>query len=260
MATSRQLDAQLHQIAWSIASQEPAQSGIHPVDPWEDYDGTVAERRVRCLELVKAYTQMIKVLQKRIDWTVNEALATGASYGDVAAACGVSRQAARQRWLRHRDREESPSAPHAGSPRGGDSQGVHVGKRPDWVRVRLTGGPLHGDWDSVRPGRLYRFKVSRPLPGTEGCERIACYVPSEKDPAVYIFARLEYNPDPGVAGGVAYPMPRVYELAHELGVESKAVMTKLQAMGEFVRSASSTVERPLARKVREHFRDHPRPA
>ena len=38
------------------------------------------------------------------------------------------------------------------------------------------------------------------------------------------------------------PKVRVYELAKELGVESKVVMTKLQEMGEFVRSASSTVD------------------
>ena len=31
---------------------------------------------------------------------------------------------------------------------------------------------------------------------------------------------------------------RVYELAKEFGVESKVVMTKLEEMGEFVRSAS----------------------
>ena len=34
---------------------------------------------------------------------------------------------------------------------------------------------------------------------------------------------------------------RVYELAKEFGVESKAVMAKLQELGEFVRSASSTI-------------------
>ena len=33
---------------------------------------------------------------------------------------------------------------------------------------------------------------------------------------------------------------RVYELAKELGVESKTVMAKLNELGEFVRSASST--------------------
>jgi translation initiation factor IF-2 len=44
---------------------------------------------------------------------------------------------------------------------------------------------------------------------------------------------------------------RVYELAKELGVESKVVMAKLQELGEFVRSASSTVEPPVVRKLRE---------
>ena len=42
---------------------------------------------------------------------------------------------------------------------------------------------------------------------------------------------------------------RVYELARELGVESKEVLAKLQEMGEFVRSASSTIEPPVARRL-----------
>ena len=42
---------------------------------------------------------------------------------------------------------------------------------------------------------------------------------------------------------------RVYELARELGVESKVVLAKLQEMGEFVRSASSTIEPPVARRL-----------
>ena len=46
---------------------------------------------------------------------------------------------------------------------------------------------------------------------------------------------------------------RVYELAKELGVESKAVVAKLQEMGEFVRSASSTIEAPVVRRLREAF-------
>ena len=44
---------------------------------------------------------------------------------------------------------------------------------------------------------------------------------------------------------------RVYELAKEFGVESKAVMAKLEEMGEFVRSASSTIEAPVVRKLKE---------
>jgi translation initiation factor IF-2 len=42
---------------------------------------------------------------------------------------------------------------------------------------------------------------------------------------------------------------RVHELAKQLGMESKEVLAKLQEMGEFVRSASSTVEAPVVRKL-----------
>ncbi|MGW6131221.1 translation initiation factor IF-2 N-terminal domain-containing protein, partial [Cellulomonas sp. NPDC055163] len=46
---------------------------------------------------------------------------------------------------------------------------------------------------------------------------------------------------------------RVYELAKELGVESKTIMTKLGDLGEFVRSASSTIEPPVVRKLRDLY-------
>lgn len=46
---------------------------------------------------------------------------------------------------------------------------------------------------------------------------------------------------------------RVYELAKEFGVDSKAVLRKLKDMGEFVKSASSTVEAPVVRKLRAAF-------
>lgn len=44
---------------------------------------------------------------------------------------------------------------------------------------------------------------------------------------------------------------RVYELAKELGFESKELLQTLNDMGEFVRSASSTIEAPVVRKLRE---------
>ena len=46
---------------------------------------------------------------------------------------------------------------------------------------------------------------------------------------------------------------RVHELAKELGVSSKEVLTRLNDQGEFVKSASSTVEAPVARRLRESF-------
>ncbi|WP_231975936.1 translation initiation factor IF-2 N-terminal domain-containing protein, partial [Mycobacterium sp. E2462] len=46
---------------------------------------------------------------------------------------------------------------------------------------------------------------------------------------------------------------RVHELAKELGVTSKEVLARLNEQGEFVKSASSTVEAPVARRLRESF-------
>ena len=46
---------------------------------------------------------------------------------------------------------------------------------------------------------------------------------------------------------------RVSALAKELGVTSKEVLAKLQEMGEYVKSASSTVEAPVERQLREAF-------
>lgn len=45
---------------------------------------------------------------------------------------------------------------------------------------------------------------------------------------------------------------RVWELAKELGLESKELLTRLNDMGEFVRSASSTIEPPVVRRLREN--------
>ncbi|MEF2736349.1 MAG: translation initiation factor IF-2 [Bifidobacterium choerinum] len=49
------------------------------------------------------------------------------------------------------------------------------------------------------------------------------------------------------------PKARVYELAKELGVDSKTVLEKLKDMGEFVKSASSTVEAPVVRRLKAAF-------
>ncbi|WP_104161836.1 translation initiation factor IF-2 [Arthrobacter sp. ZGTC212] len=46
---------------------------------------------------------------------------------------------------------------------------------------------------------------------------------------------------------------RVHELAKELGITSKDAVAKLQELGEFVRSASSTIEAPVVKKLRGAF-------
>jgi len=46
---------------------------------------------------------------------------------------------------------------------------------------------------------------------------------------------------------------RVYELAKALGVESKDIIAKLEEVGEYVKSASSTVEAPVIRRLHDKF-------
>ena len=50
--------------------------------------------------------------------------------------------------------------------------------------------------------------------------------------------------------------PRVYEIAKDLGVDSKTVLEKLKDMGEFVKSASSTLEPPVVRRLKGAFADN----
>lgn len=50
---------------------------------------------------------------------------------------------------------------------------------------------------------------------------------------------------------------RVYELAKELGVDSKYLLMKLKEQGEFVRSASSPIEPPVVKKLRQSLSSDP---
>jgi Translation initiation factor IF-2, N-terminal region len=290
MANPRHLGLQLHQIAWSAVTYERIGPGIEPADPWERFEGNLLERRVGSLKLLRVYSQMITVLQRRVDLTIKEALATGSNYGEIAEACGVSRQAIRQRWLRREDRSQRTSARLASPPPESGQPGglTNAGQPAQPVTVRLAGGPRDGDWDRVLPGHVSRFAVQGPSADPIGsASLIARYVPSEDDSGVYVFAGFESHDQPGltdqpyaeqaVAGSTAavYPArrvptsaaststgpdrggraakPLVREIAAEFGVESKVVMAKLQEMGEFVRSASSAVERPVARRLREEL-------
>lgn len=288
MANSRQLGPQLHQIAWSAASHEP--NSAEPADPWQDFKRSLQERRAGSLKLLRVYSRMIKILQRRVDLTIKEALVTGSNYGEIAEACGVSRQAVRQRWLR-RDEPSQWANVRLASPRpesdltaGWTSDGQPVPS----VFVRLAGGPRDGDWDRVIPGHVTRSRIRDPSrEPTDAASPIAWYVPSEDDAGVYVFAGLELHDPPGPADQAdaeeevaapptpAFPVPqtptsaaskstgpdrggraakpRVHELAAEFGVDSKVVMAKLQEMGEFIRSASSTVSPPAVRRLREEF-------
>jgi translation initiation factor IF-2 len=50
---------------------------------------------------------------------------------------------------------------------------------------------------------------------------------------------------------------RVHELAKELGITSKKLLEILKESGEFVKSASSTIEAPVVRKAHQYIESHP---
>ena len=62
-----------------------------------------------------------------------------------------------------------------------------------------------------------------------------------------------YLPVNGPRAGLPGAKMRVYELAKEFGVPSKVVMARLQAMGEFIRSAAIVVPPDLVRQLRAEF-------
>jgi hypothetical protein len=252
MTAIPQLASQLHEIAWS-AVQGPA------ADPWADAGGTREERRAGSLQLLAVYSQLIKVLQRRIDLTIKDALDAGSDYGEIATACGVSRQAVRQRWLR-RTAGSRWFEVRRPAPRPGDSGQPRAHEAAQTVLVRLAGGPYDGARDMPSPGEILKYEVdSPPLESSGPVPLLAWYLPSQDDTNVYVFAGVErdaWRMHTGrllPPGGALAKKPRVYQLAAEFGVESKVIMTKLQEMGEFTRSASSTVEHLAAYKLREQF-------
>ena len=50
-------------------------------------------------------------------------------------------------------------------------------------------------------------------------------------------------------------LPRVYDIASELGIDTKDALAKLKELGEYVKGGSSTITPPVAKKLREAFPD-----
>jgi hypothetical protein len=258
MLNSRNLGFHMHRIAWSVVIEELPRRWIKPVDPWkdpedpgDDLEGSSKERRLGCLQVLYVYTRMLKILQRRIDWTVNEALATGADYGEIADACGVSRQAVRQRWLRRRQQGDVRTLRPVRGLRAVSWDGTWPYEHHKDIRVRLVGGPRHGDWDVAQPGQIVKIEVPRPPGSSESIRWTANYTPTEDDMSVYTFNGIESKP---VSTRHEMPRwPRVFEIAKEFGVSSKAVLAKAQEMDEFVRSAATPVRPDMLDKLWNYF-------
>ena len=55
-------------------------------------------------------------------------------------------------------------------------------------------------------------------------------------------------------------LPRVYDIAKELGIDTKVALAKLEELGEYVKGGSSTIAPPVAAKLRAAFPKKEKPA
>ena len=52
-------------------------------------------------------------------------------------------------------------------------------------------------------------------------------------------------------------LPRVYDIAKEVGIDTKVALAKLEELGEYVKGGSSTITPPVAEKLRAAFPKRP---
>ncbi|MGA1114685.1 MAG: translation initiation factor IF-2 N-terminal domain-containing protein, partial [Aquiluna sp.] len=55
-------------------------------------------------------------------------------------------------------------------------------------------------------------------------------------------------------------LPRVYDIAKELGIDTKVALAKLEELGEYVKGGSSTIAPPVAAKLRAAYPKKEKPA
>ncbi|MDP4886752.1 MAG: translation initiation factor IF-2 N-terminal domain-containing protein, partial [Aquiluna sp.] len=48
-------------------------------------------------------------------------------------------------------------------------------------------------------------------------------------------------------------LPRVYDIAKELGIDTKDALAKLEELGEYVKGGSSTIAPPVAARLKAAF-------
>jgi hypothetical protein len=161
------LSVALYDLAWSTVSEGHARSGTPLRDPLEQ-GVPVEEQRSSYLRLLRVLTAMERVLQDHLHLVETRALVAGATYGEIGRACGISRQAARQRRERRR-------------------------RRYAQKRIRLAGGPNNGEWRSVTPGEPAFYSIWEPYedPALQPPSRVARYIQSKVAADEYVFNGYE---------------------------------------------------------------------
>ncbi|MER6316227.1 translation initiation factor IF-2 N-terminal domain-containing protein [Streptomyces sp. NPDC001581] len=164
------------------------------------------------------------------------------------------RARSRERFGRPREQVEQEIRRRQTLFAGGRTNQADVAKQqPDAPAVDLAQATARAKWKREHPTQVEDAPKQSPQPrptiGRRSPKRLAA--PSEEQKAVQ-------HPDPApppknLPSSEAAPL-RVYEVAKELGVESKVVMETLASLGIFVRSASSLLTSADRCRVMETFR------
>jgi hypothetical protein len=105
------LTGRLHDLAEERARLLLEEDGIHRGARFSSFfSGPQEELRVHALALLQACTELVVDLQRTADLAAARALLNGASYTEIGAARGISRQAARQRHRKELAEQEARRA------------------------------------------------------------------------------------------------------------------------------------------------------
>lgn len=185
------------------------------------------QRKSDYLVLLATSRAVIDALEHTIMLAHQRALSNGATFAEIGAAQGISRQAARQYY--NRDLERRP--------------------------VTLLGGPLDGETRSAfgRENEL-RFSVRNPA-----FERYSLDDPGESYSAVYrkkygspdVFEFHRFVDDRGKPVAHVDQRPRVHEIARAWRLEAHSVLAQAKKIDTRIRSTSSRVDLTTVERMYE---------
>lgn len=260
----------VYDLAWEMSREELRSAGRRAAAEGAPALTHVSQddRHAAHLALLAVYSRMQAALEMNVHLAVSNARQAGASFTEIAKARGVSRQAVRQENNRFSAKVEIVLS---GGPRDGQvaveaSQQHEIRYREyDYYNRRdrqevvvystytkKYGDPLIYKFTGFRDNRGRPASAEPPAdPRTPPTPTAPCRSQGEVLPGA---AKAPGETDV-VRAALGPGAVRVHELAKELGLTSKQVLIELKRLGEYVRTASSVLEQPVADRVRRSKAD-----
>lgn len=207
-------DLELRALLCRLANEEsPLHAAESPVTgDWDlhDHDRPVDLRKADYLAVLRAAHMVLTTVEAIAHTYTGDALHLGVDFSEIGATAGISRQAARQRYLRRRAKR---TVRLAGGPRDGAERTITGLTRE--IRCASI-----GRWEDDAVESVYRVKFGSPE----------------------VFEFDHYEDSKGRAFTEWDPRPRVHQLARFWDVKSPTVLAEVRGIAPGVRTPSSRVE------------------